>query len=310
MVNPCKHLLRAVMLLFGALPLKVQYANARFLAWLASDVIGYRRDDVMINLARSFPEKKYKELIQIRKGFYRHFADLVVETLWFGASGPKRLRKQRICRIANPETISSLYEKCPSVVIMYSHCGNWELYGGIENYNFSDIDTHISEDNFCVVYKKMSSKVWDAVLADNRKAPLKDKKGYDGYIESNDIVRYVFNHRDEKKFYNLNTDQSPYANSKANVQVEFMNQPTLSMTAAAALAHKFSMGVVYLSMRPESRGHYVLEFTTITDNAAEMSAEDMMKQYYKLLEKDINAMPENYLWTHRRWKRKIEDNAQ
>lgn len=300
-----KYPLRALLLVFGALPLKVQYANARLLSWLASDVFRYRRDDVMINLARSFPDKKYKELKKIRKEFYRHFADLVAETLWFGASSAKRLRKQGICRIANPEVIASLYEKCPSVIVMYSHCGNWELYGGIENYNYSDTDTHIREDNFCVVYKKMSSKVWDAVLADNRKAPLKDRKGYQGYVESNDIVRYVFNHKDEKKIYNMNTDQSPYANSKANVLVDFLHQPTLSMTAAAALARKFGMGVAYLSMRPESRGHYVLEYTAITDNASLLSAEEIMKQYYRLLEKDIEAAPHNYLWTHRRWKKEV-----
>ena len=298
-----KILLKGLMLLFGSLPLKVQYANARFLAWLAGSVLGYRRDDVMINLARSFPDKKYGELKKIKKNFYRHFADVIVETFWFGASHrPERLRKQRICSIVNPEVIGELYEKCPSVVIMYSHCGNWELYGGIENYNYGESPTHISEDNFTVVYKRMSSKVWDEILHENRIAPVKDRKGFPGYVESNDIVRYVFKHRGEKKFYNLNTDQSPYYNSGANLDIEFMHQQTRTMTAAAALARKFSMGVVYLNMRPESRGHYLLEFTTITENAAQESVEYIMKRYYELLEKDLDAMPENYLWTHRRWK--------
>lgn len=302
-----KILLKGLLLLFGSLPLKIQYANARFLAWLAGSAIGYRRDDVMVNLSRSFPDKKYEELKEIKKKFYRHFADVIVETAWFGASSPKRLRRQNICRIVNPEVIGALYEKCPSVVIMYSHCGNWELYGGIENYNPTDIPTHFTEDNFTVVYKRMSSKVWDEILHENRIAPLKDRKAFPGYVESNDIVRFVFQHRGEKKFYNLNTDQSPYYNSGANLDIEFMHQKTQTMTAAAALARKFSMGIVYLNMRPESRGHYLIEFTTIAENAAELSVGQIMGKYYELLEKDLDAMPENYLWTHRRWKIKMND---
>ena len=298
-----KILLKCLLLAFGSLPLKVQYVNARFLAWLAGSVISYRRDDVMVNLARSFPDKKYGELKEIRKKFYRHFADIIVETAWFGACrNPERLRRQQICRIVNPEVIGELYEKCPSVIIMYSHCGNWELYGGIENYNPGGAPTHISEDNFTVVYKRMSSKVWDELLHENRIAPLKDRDAFKGYIESNDIVRFVFEHRGQKKFYNLNTDQSPYYNSGANIGIEFMHQQTFTMTAAAALARKFSMGIVYLNMRPETRGHYIIEFTTIAENASEMSVPDIMGRYYELLGKDIDAMPENYLWTHRRWK--------
>lgn len=297
-----KILLKGLLTLFGSLPLKVQYANARLLAWLAGSVIGYRRDDVMVNLARSFPDKKYEELIEIKKKFYRHFADIVVETAWFGASSPERLRKQNICRIVNPETIGAVYEKAPSMMVLYSHCGNWELFGGTVEYSRNNPEAHFAEDNFTVVYKRMSSKVWDEILHENRIAPLRDKEAFDGYIESNDIVRYVFRNRDRKIFYNLNTDQSPYYNSGANIEVNFMHQKTFTMTAAAVMAQKFSMGVVYLNIRPESRGHYLMEYTVIAEDASQMSAEQIMGKYYELLEKDINAMPENYLWTHRRWK--------
>lgn len=300
-----KYPLKAILLLFGALPLKLQYANARFLSWLMSDVAGYRRDDVMINLARSFPEKKYKELIKIRKAFYRHFADLLAEALWFGASGPKRLRKQRICRIQNPETIAGMIDRCPSVVALSSHYGNWELLGGLEQFNYSDTDSGIREENICAVYKKLSSKVWDAVMADNRQAPLRNGKS-SGYVESSNIVRYIYTHSGEKKLYSLITDQSPYANSVANAKVDFLNQPTLTMTAAAAIARKFSMGVVYLSMRKESRGHYVIKFIPITENASAMGTEEIMQRYYNLLEEDIRFAPENYLWTHRRWKKEVQ----
>lgn len=302
MENIGKFLLKTLLRIFGLLPLKVHYAIAHIIAWIAESIIGYRRDDVAINLGKSFPEKYYDDVTRIRKDFYLHFADIVVETIWFGASNANRLRKQRIVEIVNPEVIAHLYEVAPSVVVMYSHCGNWELYGGIENYNYKDTPTHIREDNFCVVYKKMSSKLWDSIMAENRCAPLRDPKGFQGYLESNDVVRYIFNHRGEKKIYNFNTDQSPYQNSVANMDIEFMHQLTQTMTAAAVLASKFGMAVAYMNMRPEHRGHYLLEYTPICEDASRMSPEEIMGRYYELLEKDINALPYNYLWTHRRWK--------
>ena len=44
------------------LPLGFHQAAGRFAAWLMEHVAGYRRDLVMVNLSRSFPQKKWKEI--------------------------------------------------------------------------------------------------------------------------------------------------------------------------------------------------------------------------------------------------------
>jgi len=295
-------LLKAVLRLLGSMPLKVHYRFASFLAFMASSVIKYRPEVVAVNLARSFPKMGYGELKVQIKEFYKHFADLVVETVWFGACSAERLRKANIAEIVNIEEMNRLYETTPSIVTMYSHCGNWELYGGVGSYNLTDKPSCFREDNFVVVYRRLSSKVWDLLMQENRKAPLIDSAGFEGLVESDSIVRYIMRHKGEKKIYNFNTDQSPYIDSPANIFVDFLHRDTKTMTAAAALAHKFGFSVVYQNMRPERRGHYLIEYTTICEDASSMSVEDIMQRYYELLQKDIEAMPANYLWTHRRWK--------
>lgn len=289
--------------LLGALPLKFHYAMGRFVAFLAEKVFRYRSDVVTVNLSRCFPEKKYGELKRLKHAFYRHFGDLVAESVWFGACrSPKRLLKEHVVELKGNEDVNRIAATGKSVMTMYSHCGNWELYGGIESYNWSDSPTIFREDNFVVVYKKMKSRMWDDILRDNRTAPLKDRRGFDGYVESNDLVRYVLEHRGEQKFYNVNTDQAPYKFAKACPEIEFMGQKTTTMTAAAALARKTGMAVFYLNMRPVERGRYVMEYTLVCEDASQHTPEEIMARYYELLEKDIKAMPENYLWTHKRWK--------
>ena len=290
--------------LLGLLPLRVHYALGRFVAWLAGDVLRYRRDVVMHNLTKAFPEKNVWDLKPIRKAFYQHFGELVAEAVWFGGCrNAKRLRRARLVEVENPEVAARLFEAAPSMVVMYSHCGNWELYGGIESYNYTDKPLPFNEQNFCVVYRELSSRAWDDVMRDNRFAPLKDRKHFPGYIETKDLIRYAYSHRDEKKIYNVNTDQRPYFESPANMDVDFFGQQVQTMTGAAALARKLGMSVAYLSMRRERRGHYVMRYEPICEDASKLGVAEIMQQYYRLVEADIRQQPENYLWTHQRFAR-------
>ena len=294
-----KYLLKALLLPWSLLPLRLHYFNAGVLAFIAGSLARYRRDDVFINLARAFPEKDYSEIKSICRQFYLHFADLVVETIWFGGCrNPERLRRADIVKVLNPEDVRDLASRHEGVMIMYSHCGNWELLGGIENYA---PDLPFKEDNFCVVYKQMHSRAWDEVMRDNRFAPLKDRKNFPGYLESRQVVRHVFSHRGEKIYYNFNTDQRPYESGSGDVLVRFLGQEVQTMSAAAALAHKFGMPVCYLAMPVLGRGHYGLKYVTIAEDASQMSVQQIMDRYYQLLEEDIRLQPFNYLWTHRRW---------
>ena len=297
-------LIKGVLRLLGFLPLRVHYALGRFVSWLAEDVLHYRRDVVIHNLTKCFPDKNVWDLKPIRKGFYRHFGELIAETVWFGGCrNAERLHRERLVEVENPEVAARLFEAAPSLVVMYSHCGNWELYGGIESYNYSDTPLPFNEQNFCVVYLRQSSEMWDEILRDNRFAPLKDREHFPGYIESRDLIRYAFSHRDEKKVYNINTDQRPYFSSTGNLEVDFLGQRVQTMTGAAAMARKLGFAVAYLTMRPDRRGHYLMRYTPICEDASKMSVQEIMQQYYTLLEKDIREQPENYLWTHQRFAR-------
>ena len=292
--------------LHARLPLTYHYRLARFATWLVEDVFRYRRDVVMTNLSRSFPELKYGDLKDLSHKFYRHFGELLAETVWFGGcrgeKGRKRLIDSHIVEITNSEEFNAFFDRPTTVMLLNSHAGNWELMGGVAQYDYGDPALrHWDHPEVVVLYRALRNKFWDRVMGDNRCAPVSDRD-YEGYVEANAILRFAVAHRNEKKLYVFNTDQYPYRNVQHYSVGTFLNQPTEAMGGGTALACKMGMSVAYIRWERAERGHYRMTFVPLCENAAKSTPEGILKEYYAHLEEDIKAQPWNYLWTHKRWK--------
>ena len=293
---------RGFIVLLSKLPLSFLYRVGDFFAWLAGKVIHYRSDVVWINISRSFPDKKYKELKAVYKDFYRHLGELVAEFIWFGGSTFKKLRKQEIVKITNSQVLADMREKAPSVTLLSTHCGNWELMGGLPGYESADGALFpFSERDIYVVYKKLSSEVSDRVFALNRIAPL-EIVGTECEVESKNILRFSIANKDRKCLYIYPADQAPYKNAGKHPIGEFMHQQTNAMIGSMGLACKLSHAVVYMGMKRLDRGHYEVTFIPICDDASQTTPEAILRRYYDLLEQELNETPANWLWSHKRWK--------
>ena len=293
-------ILRGAVKVVGSLPLKVHYAFAGFITWILRDVMRYRNDVVLTNLARSFPDKKYHEIKQIYKEFYKHLGELFVEAIWFGASNYKRLYKSGIVTVTNPEVFNEVFENTPNTTVLFSHCGNWELLGGFLGYRTSTgVKMAMEEKHIRVVYKELHSKFSDEFFRRNRVNAL-ETVGTECEIESSKILRTALKGRNEKAVYIYIADQYPYG-SAFHVG-EFLSQPTLAMLGSAGVAHKLGHAVVYLKMKRVQRGKYEMTFIPICEDASKMTPEEIMRKYFDILEEEIRETPHNWLWTHKRWK--------
>ena len=295
-------LIRGLMVLLSKLPLKFHYFMGDILAWLAVNVIHYRSGVVWKNLSRSFPQLKYRELKKIYRNFYRHFGEIFAEAIWFGGSSYERLRKNGIVTVMNPEEISEMYDSAPSMTVLSTHCGNWELMGGFLGYRTATGGKICFEEkDITVVYKKLKNHVFDRVFALNRIAPLVDV-GTECEVESSSILRYSIQHRNEKRVYIYPTDQAPYYKSGPHPIGKFMHQDTMAMLGSVGVACRLSHSVMYMKMKQVERGRYEMTLIPICRNASESTPEEIMRKYYDLLEEEINETPHNWLWSHNRWK--------
>lgn len=295
-------IIRGVLVLLSKLPLCFHYFIGDILSWVAKNVLGYRKYVVLVNLSRSFPKEKYQYIRRVYNEFYKHFGEIIAEAIWFSGSDYKRLAESGIVTVTNPEVLSRAYESSPSVTMLSTHCGNWELLGGLLGYRTSDGNKiRVSEKAISVVYKKLSSDVSDKVFALNRISPLTEV-GTECEVESKDVLRYAIRHKDEKRLYIYPADQAPYNYAGRHLIGDFMDQQTLAMIGSVGVACKLSHYVMYMKMRRVERGKYEMTFIPICEDASKMSQEDILRKYYDLLEEEIRETPCNWLWSHNRWK--------
>ena len=296
------HILNALAWPLGKLPLGFHRAAGKVIGAVVGKVFRYRRDVVMTNLSRSFPDRKYDELKKLSSLAYARFATVFCEALWLRGSSIDRIRKSHIVEVENVEELNRVYDTFPGVMLLLGHTGNWEILGAIKSYCYGDEGLHCPENDLCIAYLRLSNPSWDRFIYTNRLSPVADKEHFDGIVESRNVIRYAIRHRDARKIYFFITDQSPYTASAGVPVSDFMHQRTVSMNGGPALARSLGFPVMYLSMRVKEDGNYVIRFIPVCDNASEMTDRQILDKYYGLLRDDLEAQPWNYLWTHKRWK--------
>lgn len=288
---------RSLIWLLGKQPLKVHYFWGRAISWLLRSVFHYREKVIYTNLTWAFPDLKYWQREKIARRFYDHLGEIIAEFFYFGGSSSKRLHSGRLVEMTNPEEVEALMDKGRAVMILTSHCGNWEILGGIPYYSYDGKPSPLQKDNIFVVYKKLSSDISDKIFRSNRCQPV---PGYEGCVESHRLPREIVRHKNDRCAFLVNNDQYP---SHAFVDVgTFLNKPTRAFVATAEIAHKLSLPVVFMKMDNDRTGHYNMTFQTICEDGSTLSSADIVKKYMSLLEAQILANPANWLWSHKRWK--------
>ncbi len=297
MANFLYYLLIIPVYIFSLIPLRIQYVIADLLAFVLERVVRYRSYVIYTNLARSFPSKKYNELKKIARANYRFIADNFVETIWAVSASEKRLAK--MVKIKNPEVLGNIYNSGRSAIVAMGHKGNWELLGSLDIYADNGALGYKGSD-VMFLYKKVKNKLFDKITHWIR---VQHTLGH--LVESDEAPRFMFKHRHEICLFCLIADQSPHPGSK--FAVDFLNQPTLMINGPEQLSKMLGYPVVYLDMDKIKRGKYEIILTLISDDPKKEEDGYITTRYARLLEADISRNPSIWLWSHKRWKRNIEE---
>ncbi len=274
-----------VIIPISLLPFPLLYGLSDFLYVLIYHVTGYRKKVVLQNIRNSFPEKSEKECLDISKKFYRHFCDLIVESLKAFTISDKQIAKRVICN--NPELIDKYHEQKRSVIIAGGHYNNWEIFAVAIN--------RLIKHSAAGIYTPLTNKYFDIKMRKTR-----SKYGLQ-LVATKDVKRFFDNNRDQLTATIFGSDQSP-SNPKSAYWMTFLNQDTGVQFGAEKFAKEYNYPVIFGRINKVKRGYYTLDFINVTENPQETEYGEIIERVTRLLEKDIQTAPQYWLWTHRRWK--------
>ncbi|MCK5822006.1 MAG: lysophospholipid acyltransferase family protein [Bacteroidales bacterium] len=271
--------------LFAIIPFWALYCFSNMFYFLFYYIIPYRKKIIWQNISRSFPDLDQKEQTKIIKGFYRNLCDLLVEWVKGQTLSNKALLKRYV--FVNPEVLNDLYSNGQDVVCVGSHYANWEW--GIMAAPLQ------LKHKLIAFYTPMTNKPIDFYIRQNRK-----KLGSE--LIAKEDVRKVFNAKyDKPAAYFFGADQSP-SNPKGSHWMKFLNQDTPCMKGPEFFARRYHLPVVYFDIQRLRRGYYTAKLKVIEYDPVNTVAGEITENYMHTLEQLIIKKPEDYLWSHRRWK--------
>lgn len=282
----------SILWLMALLPLWMLHIKARLLFFLIYYVFRYRRKITFENLQNSFPEKSLQERKKIARQYYQNLADLIVEFIKIKHISRKSINKHVF--IKNPELLSELFRQGKSVFIAIGHCGNWEWLGKKLALN--------AEHRLFAVVKPLSDPYFNRYMNDLRvrfHAPnlIEFKKTYRTLLKNRESLNAVF----------IAADQTP-TRSEINFWTTFLNQETPFFKGIEKMSKALDYAVLYIDIQRVRRGYYAIEIIPVCMEASKTEPNQITEKYVSLLEQSIRRHPDNWLWSHRRWKHKKEIN--
>ena len=281
-------LLYGFLFLLSLLPMKVLYAFADGLYFLIYPVFGYRRKVVMDNLKIAFPEKTDKERQAIAKRFYHNFIDTFIETTKL-LSCSKQFLKKRFS--GNWEVLDEAYSRNQSVQIHLGHNFNWE-------WGNAAISLAIPH-KVAVVYMPIQNKAMNRLFLKLRSRAgthLLPATPTEAFRTS---LKQLRQHTHALIFA---ADQSPGDPAKA-YWLNFFNKPTGFVTGPEKSARLNKLPVFFTVIRKRKRGYYHAQMKLATNEPRSLKEGELTLMFVRFLEETIREYPDNWLWSHRRWKR-------
>jgi KDO2-lipid IV(A) lauroyltransferase len=262
--------------------LRLRYACSWLLFFLGYRVFGLRRGTIRQNLRRSFPDKSSAERERIRNEFVTRQSEILAELDYSRVMTADELRAR--VRLVDPDGL--LASPVKLVLIGGHQC------------NFEWMQMRLSlalGAGLIAVYKPMGS-AW----AERYFHSIRSKFGA-RLLPSKSIRQEIGTIRDARAL-GLIADQVPRTSPERH-WTTFLHQETAFFRGPERMARLLRAPIVYVSMRRFSRGLYEIELEPLTEAGEKPAAGVPTERYARLLERDINADPSGWWWSHKRWKK-------
>jgi KDO2-lipid IV(A) lauroyltransferase len=272
--------------LFSLIPFPLLYILSNALATLLRKIIKYRLSTISDNLDHIFPAISPSEKNELTRKIYLNLADITLEGIKGFSMSKAQIKKRH--KVLNPDLLHHAYDLNKSTMLVTGHYGNWE-WGAFSASYF------ISQD-VIGFFKPLTNEYI------NSYAIKKRAKSGTILADINETGSFYKKYHDKNCLFLMAADQSPTKPEYA-IWTEFLGINTPCVHGIEKYVEKYNLAVIYCRITRTRRGYYDLELEWITSPSEKpKNYGDTTKIFMQKLEEVIYDKPENWLWSHRRWK--------
>lgn len=274
-------------IIIGLFPFPLLYFFSALVRFFLLHVFRYRKKIVEKNISGSFLNASKQDVRRIVKLFYTNLADITVEGIKAFTMTRGQLLKRH--KIINPEILEQFYQNGQSIIGVTGHYANWE-WGSMS----ASLQIKL---NVVAFYKPINNKIIDRFVRWSRSrfgTTLASLKETSATFEK---------FKDTPTIYLMASDQGmpKYFLPKAH-WIHFLNRNTAFLYGVEKYTRHYGIPVLYIDIQRVRRGFYEIELSTLTDRPTEHQREGITELFANKLESVIVKKPEDWLWSHKRWK--------
>lgn len=281
------YLLLVILYPISWLPFFLLYRISDLGYFIIYHILGYRKEVVWDNLKHAYPAKTDAELERIRRKFYLNFCDQWIETIKLLSISPEALNRRFRADWSIAQRV--LAAKSPAYLLI-GHCFNWE-------WATSAMAQNIPGGKFVALYLPLTSPAFDRLMLKLRSrtgAVMVSMKNLKGGLQKAAGLNHVLG---------LAADQNPAVTEVAD-WISFMHRPAPFFRGPDQMPRRAKAPVMMGGVRKVKRGYYEATLEVLTMDASQLGQGEVLRAYVKFLEDALEAQPEIFLWSHRRWKHK------
>ena len=266
--------------------LRWRYALARVAFALAYQVLGLRRGVIRGNLERSFPALDTASRRRIAREFIARQSQVFAEIDYARLISEQDLRER--VRLLDPT--GALDAAGPDE-------RGLDLIVGGHQCNFEWLLLRLSLDlgpGLVALYKPLRG-----ARAERYVRSMRTRFGA-RMLPAKSVTRELATVRGARAL-GMVADQVPRTSPERH-WTTFLRQPTAFFKGPERLARALRGRIVYVSMRRLGRGRYEIELEPLTAVGTRLPNGEATERYVRVLERDIDADPAGWWWSHKRWK--------
>ena len=275
-----------VIFLFGIFKI-VGLKNSKYLSGNIMILLGpmFRSKKIIFsNLSKALPELNNIEKEKILKKMWFNYGRIFAEYMFIKEfrNDPKESRN---IIIENPEILEKIRINSQPVIFISGHFNNFELMA---------MEIEKSGIDLAAVYRPLNNKFINPIMENIRKKYICKKQIKKGMTGTKELL---LNFKKGTSIA-LMIDQRV----SQGIECNLFGQKALTTTIPAQFVKKFSAKIVPVYIERNNNKYFKIYFQNPLEFTKDSSIETITKKLNKLLESMIVKNPDQWIWSHNRWK--------